>query len=276
MNAPVFVHPFTAAGLGPAPFKFVRYELSEYQACPGAPVQGGTSCDRCASGIKHVFWIEAADGQRSKVGIDCIAHLHDHALMIEARSAQRAYERELRAAQYRAEREERERLRLEQLAKLGELYSEECAMLLEGCAVVMASANASDFDRQIAETVYNEITSGVRCGVRDFEWGVLAPAYLAASLPPSQHIGQPKQRLRGLRVRYEGGPTIGLDSFYGPSVLARFRVIDGERAGAVLVWKTKYHPCERNAEVTLDATPVKHDTYKGVAQTFVNRCKVTP
>ena len=66
------VHPFERSGLGTAPFQFVRYEYLTYQACPGAPVQVGGSCDHCGTGIKDAFWIRGADGREFKVGSSCV------------------------------------------------------------------------------------------------------------------------------------------------------------------------------------------------------------
>ena len=69
------IHPWQRAGLGIAPFRYVGYELSVYQAVPGdpnCPLQPGTSCDYCGQGIMHVCRIEDADGKRFKVGCDCV------------------------------------------------------------------------------------------------------------------------------------------------------------------------------------------------------------
>ncbi len=65
-------HPWEKAGLGIAPFRFVGSETKTYQACPGAPIQVGGSCDACGNGIKHFCWIEDANGKRFKVGSVCV------------------------------------------------------------------------------------------------------------------------------------------------------------------------------------------------------------
>ncbi len=67
-----YTHKFELAGLGKAPFRFVGYERKTYQACPGAPVQVGGSCDYCSTGIVDMFYVESADGKRFKVGSSCI------------------------------------------------------------------------------------------------------------------------------------------------------------------------------------------------------------
>lgn len=73
--APAFMtkeHPFQKAGLGIAPFRFVRCYEAKYQACPGAPVQPGTSCDYCGTGIMYAFVVRGACGTEFKVGCDCV------------------------------------------------------------------------------------------------------------------------------------------------------------------------------------------------------------
>lgn len=69
------IHPWERAGLGPAPYRFSGFSRETYQACPGAPIQPGTSCDYCGTGIVDTFWITAANGARFKVGSDCIRRL---------------------------------------------------------------------------------------------------------------------------------------------------------------------------------------------------------
>ena len=66
------MHKFEAAGLGEAPYKYVGMTIETYQACPGAPVQVGTCCDYCGTGIKETHWLVSKDGKRFKVGCDCI------------------------------------------------------------------------------------------------------------------------------------------------------------------------------------------------------------
>lgn len=74
------IHKFEAAGLGKAPFKFVGAETKTYQACPGAPIQPGGSCDYCGTAITIHCHVVSADGKRFKVGSDCIAKVGDAGL----------------------------------------------------------------------------------------------------------------------------------------------------------------------------------------------------
>ena len=74
------LHVFELSGLGKAPFKYVGYSVSKYQACQGAPVQPGTSCDACGTAIMNVFHIKSADGKSFKVGCDCVMKTGDAGL----------------------------------------------------------------------------------------------------------------------------------------------------------------------------------------------------
>lgn len=112
------VHRFEAAGLGKAPFRFVGFQVVKFQACPGAPIQPGTSCDYCGTGIMNVFRCESSDGKTFKVGCDCIAKVGDAGLMravkrvqAKARAEVTAARRERRAAEARRTREKAARAR---------------------------------------------------------------------------------------------------------------------------------------------------------------------
>lgn len=77
------MHKFEAAGLGKAPFRFVGYSREVFQAVPGdpsCPLQPGACCDYCSTGIYDVFHVVSSDGQRFKVGCDCILKVGDAGL----------------------------------------------------------------------------------------------------------------------------------------------------------------------------------------------------
>jgi len=63
--------------LGQPPYRFLHHEAKTYQACPGAPIQVGGSCDHCATGIIDMFHFEASDGKRFKVGSTCVKKAGD-------------------------------------------------------------------------------------------------------------------------------------------------------------------------------------------------------
>lgn len=94
------IHRFEKAGLGKAPFRYTGMHESVYQACPGAPIQPGSSCDYCGTGIRYCFGIRSADGVTSKVGSECIHKHGDDGLKHahKADPAVRKHQRELRHA----------------------------------------------------------------------------------------------------------------------------------------------------------------------------------
>lgn len=270
-----WVHSFERAGLGKAPFRCVGYRVSKFQASPEAPVKPGSSCDYCGQSIMHVFEIVAADGQSFHVGRDCVERTGDTQLIESSRREYWAQERALRNAHFDAEAAARGKVRAAEMAETAARNANELAMVIEGAAVVESSQNSSEWDRNVAVTVYRELTTGERNGVTDREWRVLSLGYLAAILPASRRVGSDGDRLKKVRARYEGGPVVGVESPFGPSVLAKFRVIDGPMAGAVLVWKTQRPHATPGDIVEMAATVKGHGAYQGVEQTFVTRCKVT-
>jgi len=101
-------HPFDRAGLGKPPYKFLGMISKSYQACPGAPVQPGGSCDYCGQGIFDQYHVQSADGRRFKVGCDCIAKASKTASLFPS---QRALDKAVRDAKT-AKRHAREQARI--------------------------------------------------------------------------------------------------------------------------------------------------------------------
>lgn len=66
--------------LAPGPYKVVGFDRRTYQACPGAPVQVGGSCDHCGTGIIDTFVIQGSNGHRFKVGSSCVLKAGDRGL----------------------------------------------------------------------------------------------------------------------------------------------------------------------------------------------------
>ncbi len=83
------IHVFEKAGLGIAPFKCVGMTVMKYQACQGAPVQPGGSCDYCGTGIMNAFQIVSSDGKCFKVGCDCVAKTGDAGLRKQVNDIER-------------------------------------------------------------------------------------------------------------------------------------------------------------------------------------------
>jgi hypothetical protein len=112
-------HPFEAAGLGKAPYRFAGVTREVFQAIPGdpsCPVQAGASCDYCPAAIMFAFWFVSSDGQRFKVGCDCFRKAN-----VDPKLA-----RQVDAAVARLERQKRE----QRAARTAVRVTEEHAALL--------------------------------------------------------------------------------------------------------------------------------------------------
>ena len=105
------MHVFEKAGLGRAPFKFVGAQKVTYQACPGAPIQPGGSCDFCGTGISWWCWVKDADGKRFKVGCECV----------ERTTGSRSIAKEAKSAISREKAKERDRRDHERINRAKEL-----------------------------------------------------------------------------------------------------------------------------------------------------------
>ena len=81
VTSEVGTHVWERAKLGVAPFRFVGVTIKTYQACPDAPIQPGTCCDYCGTGIMEVCIIRDARGKEFKVGNDCVRRTGDAGLI---------------------------------------------------------------------------------------------------------------------------------------------------------------------------------------------------
>jgi hypothetical protein len=82
------VHPFEQSGNGKAPFRYVgivHQEIAYGEAVVGSvggclmTTKPGGTCDYCGQYILNMFRVESADGNRFKVGCDCIAKVDETA-----------------------------------------------------------------------------------------------------------------------------------------------------------------------------------------------------
>lgn len=99
----------------------------------------------------------------------------------------------------------------------------------------------------------------------------IAEAARIAAMPESKSewVGEVKQRMRDLKVVLTGARAVS--SAYGESIMFTFEYGDN-----LLVWFTSCPPDEDKAivghEYLLTGTVKKHDAYRGVKQTYLNRC----
>lgn len=91
-------HAWEIAGLGSAPYTYIGHTTEHFQACPGAPLQVGGSCDFCGQGISEMYRFRSADGRTFKVGSDCVKRAGDAGLVKMISADVRRHASELRAA----------------------------------------------------------------------------------------------------------------------------------------------------------------------------------
>ncbi len=86
-SSPSTVHPFTAAGLGQAPFRYIGAEVQDLcygQAViagrdgigPMVTTKPGGTCAYCGNYILNMFNVKSADGKVFHVGSDCIEKVY--------------------------------------------------------------------------------------------------------------------------------------------------------------------------------------------------------
>lgn len=105
------VHPFEAAGLGTAPFNFIRYEYFVGNRAFVAYATGGTvfansshsvtGCDLCGTAIKNQYFVGDSTGRVFKLGSECIRKL-DQRMYKASRELRNAALRSVRDADRQA------------------------------------------------------------------------------------------------------------------------------------------------------------------------------
>lgn len=127
------IHPFESAGLGKAPFRFVGMgqdlcygeailNREEYQRTGiRLTTKPGGTCAYCGTGIKNLYTVESADGNRFHVGCECIAKTGDKKLTAKADKARRDHEKKLREERQRRNYEAAKQWFADRMAQLAEL-----------------------------------------------------------------------------------------------------------------------------------------------------------
>ena len=160
------IHRFEAAGLGAAPFRFTGETTEKtYQACHGAPVQPGSTCDSCGTCIRYEFWIVSADGRRSKVGSDCIRKSDDAGLVRAISSAEARLRRAKSAARRKAAWEKKAAFTAAQLERLSSVAATLAAQPHPVPAHAADGLTALDYVRWLVDFGYRDKAAAVIGGV---------------------------------------------------------------------------------------------------------------
>lgn len=284
------VHPFERAGLGKAPFRCVGFYVSKFCAAPGAPVQPGSACDYCGTGIMNVFSILSADGKASKVGCDCVRKTPDKALIAEVKRFKADAAKKERIAKAKAEREA---YQFKRAAEVAERVAA-AAPVLERLDVLAKGSHP--WRSRTAEDMARRIREGMPISEK---MSALIERMWTEEHAIKSHVGEIGQHvdltLTLTMVYYVG--AFAIEGTYSYTHLYRWHFRDTN--GNDFVWKTSVSPydtegmafkfpddqdlmerackCPGVPETLLNVkgTIKKHDRYNGEAQTVLTRCKVT-
>lgn len=282
----------TAAMVDVGRWVVVGFREAKFQACHGAPIQCGATCDRCGQGIMYVVTVRnSATGERLSVGRDCALTLQGGPELAEIRRAERAWQREewqrINAPRLAAEAHAREAREAAARARARVLFAVEMAE----CREVIASPNVSDRERALATDLLRDFESGkrtARYNLRRTDSGwceaeAMAVAVANARAPKARHADV----AAGKRATFEATLVriYHFETAFGTKRIATFRTDDG----AILVWKTtaaigwdytdsdgftRWHRVAPLDRVRIVGTVKAHGEYRGQPQTELTRCKV--
>jgi hypothetical protein len=255
------IHPFEKAGLGVAPFRCTRVTVAKYQACHGAPVQPGASCDYCGTGIMNVFWIKGSqpDAAEFRVGCDCVAKtgavvekFRDERLKFARlqREAKRETRRAAREQKWAQARDERATAYLvtDEGAKVS-------AFLLNHTTGFLGEMNASLHK-------WGSLTPGQHAAVLK----IIAQNEARAAAPPSSHQGEVGKALT-FTAKILATREHVMSRF--PHAVSHWHLMTDD-AGNVYTFRG-VSIGDKGETVTGTFTVKAHEEYKGTKQTVVQR-----
>ncbi len=260
-------HPFERAGLGQAPFRVVRFEVRKYQACQGAPIQPGTSCDFCLTSISNVFWISGVDGNEFKVGCDCVLKTEDRNLSKEVKDLKRTHARELRAAKKMRATAERAEKRQREAVEDSERIEANYAVELHALDLL---AKLPGFPGEFGASVAAQIREGRVLSAR--QRALIEKLWAEAQTPAPLVVNEYVASV-GSKIACDVTVTVALviEGIYGTQTL----VIMRDDAGRILKWIATGRPkLQRGNRAHIRGTVKKHDTYQTQLQTVLTRCTI--
>ncbi len=266
------IHPFTRAGFGPAPFRCTGMTVEKYQACQGAPIQPGTSCDYCGTGIMYAFWIENADSSRRfKVGCDCVAKTNADVSGFKVEKAK--HDKTIRDERNKAARERRAAKREAEHAERQKVWAREREERLNAYLATDEGAKIASFLLNHETGFLGEMNASLH------KWGSLTAGQHAAVLKIIAQNAEREARAASSSYLGEVGKPLEVEV----TVIAQTsRTYDAfpprtvywhllhDAAGNVLTFRG-VHLAEKGARVKATFTVKAHEEYKGTKQTVLQR-----
>lgn len=237
-------HPFEAAGLGRAPFRFLRAVERVFQCAPGEPMRAGGSCQYCGMGIRYACVIGSSDGRSFDVGRECV-HKTDPALYDLYKTELRAIRlASLQAARARYEAANTEARRREREAEALRLEANEASFRAsqpDVASMIDALSKQPGYAGRVAQRALSD--------ARHYGRVQNEPSTLRGASYPTLdklresyfeqvadgHVGVHGQR-QTLCAEYLG--TTSFETAYGTSRLRKFIVQREDGSHGLLVWKT--------------------------------------
>lgn len=261
------VHPFEAAKLGVAPFRCTRVTVEKYQACHGAPIQPGTSCDYCGTGIMYAYWIKGSDERPEfKVGCDCVARTGAVVDGFKAEKAKQA--KTVRDARNTVKRAERAAQREAANAERQRVWAAEREIKLTAFLATDAGAEVAAYLLNRTEGFLGEMNASLH------KWGNLTDGQLAAvrkcmdgdrAKATSRHVGEIGKRLDGT---YKIVRKTERD--YGfPAGVRHWHLLAGTDGNLYTYFGTRL--AAEGETITMRATVKAHEEFNGAAQTKLAR-----
>lgn len=280
------MHPFEKAGHGKAPFKCVGMTESWHGGgATGIPKKPGSCCDYCMTGIAYVFWIVSADGNRFKVGSDCVAKTPDRDLKREIKTFRAEHDRkaktDIAARQKEARAKEREEVRAANV-KASESHLIKLDEMAQG---------KNEYRSRTSKEMSAKIRDGMPVSVN---MAVFIARMYSEHKAVRAHVGKIGEIL-DIDATISRVVWVGEFQIKGTwATQDQYRWHFKDAAGNVLIWKTSsgparilemradrtYEPGERLSYIPADM-PVRlrgkvkaHDKYQDEPQTMLERCKI--
>jgi hypothetical protein len=264
------MHPFEKAGLGLAPFRCVGVYKNAYQACPGAPLQPGGSCDFCGTGIMYEYKILSSDGKGFKVGCDCVMRTGGEGAVAGMRSERLKMERDVRRARRDAKYTERrathEQGRIAALeARKAEFVRTEPAL---AAALEALPDSGNEFLVKMRDAVrhWGSLTEGQ---LRAAKSSIARDASREAEKANSVHVGTVGKRVELKLTIVRHTESYQTCRYTGRAVANHFHVM---KAGDnVFVYSGSVNLGAEGATVEAKWTVKDHTEYQGTKQTKLAR-----
>ena len=279
--ATITVHPFEAAKLGVAPFRYVgmfslpsaslaAQNVDAYNnALASIPRDiGAGSCCYCGMYITHNFIIKSSCGRRFVVGCECVTRTGDAGLVKEVKAERSKMAKEKREAKARIKRADREaaykavrEARAADFVIMHAAVIERAAKWIDNNPFIKDVINGGVSGRYVSDKA---IAAVVAC-IANLEQRAMLKAN-------SRHTGTIGKR-QEFTVTVERVYRMDVPSFRGYGYDVLYIITMRDDAGNAIVSKSTSFYADKGETFKMKATVKDHGSYDGEQQTIVQRIK---